>query len=84
MPCRWPSRFTRRATGTLRARLEAMIGNTLTEFGYSLASENAETLTRTKLKLLADSYTRYFDSKLWLKSETPAGHFLVTKNLSGL
>jgi len=61
------------------AQLEGMIGDTLREFEYPVASEHPPTL-----QSLRNSYQRYFELKLWLKSKTPAGRFLVTKNLSWL
>jgi hypothetical protein len=61
------------------AQLEGMIGETLRQLEYPLASEDP-----TNLRRLRNSYRTYFDFKLWLKSETPAGRFLVTKNLSWL
>lgn len=64
--------------------LEAMIGRTLNEFGYARGAARAPLKTRIELKLLGESYGRYFDFKLWLKSKTPAGRFFVTKDLSWL
>ena len=61
------------------AELEGMVGDTLRELGYPLANERP-----VNLRSLRNSYHRYFDFKLWLKSRTPAGRFLVTKNLSWL
>ncbi len=66
------------------AQLEAMIGDTLEELGYPLASPNAVTHPDTYLRALRGSYRSYFNFKLWLKSQTPAGRFLVTRDLSWL
>lgn len=65
------------------AMLEGMIGDTLQDLGYPLATTDRPD-QRTSLKHLRDSYRAYFDFKLWLKSKTPAGRFLVTKDLSWL
>ena len=59
-------------------QLEGMIGETLKEFGYPLSHSAG------KLRTLRQSYQSYFDLKLWLKSQTPLGRFLVTKDLSWL
>jgi hypothetical protein len=64
--------------------LEAMIGDTLEELGYPLASTVSEIHKSPELKQLRDRYRKYFDFKLWLKSKTPFGRFLVTKDLSWL
>jgi len=61
------------------AQLEGLIGDTLRELEYPLATDHAPNLWG-----LRNSYRHYFDFKLWLKSKTPAGRFLVTKNLSWL
>ncbi len=62
--------------------LEGMIGETLQEFSYELASRPS--LSPGNLRTLRNSYRSYFDLKLWLKGRTPAGRFLVTKDLSWL
>lgn len=62
--------------------LEGMIGDTLQGFGYKLASRR--TPAPGNLRTLRESYRSYFNLKLWLKSRTPAGRFLVTKDLSWL
>jgi hypothetical protein len=63
-------------------KLEGMIGDTLEELGYLQAIADAR--QDANLKRLRASYRKYFDFKLWLKSRTPAGRFLVTKDLSWL
>jgi len=60
------------------AQLEGLIGDTLRDLGYPLAGHAAN------LQRLRNTYRHYFDFKLWLKSKTPAGRFLVTRNLSWL
>ncbi len=64
------------------ATLEGMIGDTLEDLGYPLATPDLRPYGH--LKRLRRNYRRYFDFKLWLKSRTPAGRFLVTKDLSWL
>lgn len=61
------------------AQLEGMIGETLQQLEYPLASDRTP-----NLRNLRNSYRHYFEFKLWLKSKTPAGRFLVTRNLSWL
>jgi hypothetical protein len=61
-------------------QLEGMIGDTLEDLGYPLANPDRS----PSLQILRGSYRRYFDLKLWAKSKTPAGRFLVTKDLSWL
>jgi hypothetical protein len=63
---------------------EALVGRTLEELGYPLASQNPEQLDRDKLKRMRWLYRKYFDSKLYLKSRTPLGKVLVTRDLSWL
>jgi hypothetical protein len=62
-------------------RLEGMIGTTLQELGYPPATSLQ---TPPDLVRLHKWYSRYFDLKHWLKSQTPAGRFLVTRDLSWL
>jgi hypothetical protein len=63
-------------------QLEGMIGDTLEELGYPLAC--TDTRKHRDLQSLRASYRKYFDFKQWAKSKTPAGRFLVTKDLSWL
>ena len=62
--------------------LEGVIGDTLEEFGYLLASN--PTRNSADLKRMRATYAAYFELKLWLKSRTPLGRFFVTKDLSWL
>jgi hypothetical protein len=64
--------------------LEGMIGDTLEELGYELATPDLRTAKPMALERLRANYRKYFDFKLWLKSRTPAGRFLVTRDLSWL
>jgi hypothetical protein len=75
---RWRDSFS----GQELTQIEGMIGDTLQEFGYELAEPPNG--TKGSLRKLRDTYRSYFNLKLWLKSRTPAGRFLVTKDLSWL
>lgn len=66
------------------ASLEGMIGDTLQELGYPLASSADALAGRPGLKRLRAFYLSYFNLKLWLKARTPLGRFFVTKDLSWL
>jgi len=66
------------------AMLEALVGDTLTELGYSLATTDCALLNRPHLNWMRALYQMYFDSKLWLKAETPLGKLFVTRSLSWL
>jgi hypothetical protein len=63
---------------------EALVGNSLEELGYSLGTENRTLLDRADMRRMRTIYRKYFDSKLWLKSKTPLGPVMVTKDLSWL
>ena len=63
---------------------ESLVGSTLVQNGYELATKNPEALNRSEFALLRASYRAYFDSKLYLKSRTPLGRLLVTRDLSWL
>jgi hypothetical protein len=66
------------------AMFEALVGNTLQELGYALGTENRSLLDRPDLRRMRAIYRTYFGSKLWLKSKTPLGPVMVTKDLSWL
>ena len=66
------------------AMLEALVGDTLAELGYPLTTTDSGLLKRPHLKRMRALYQMYFDSKLWLKAETPLGRLFVTKSLSWL
>ncbi|HEV3304899.1 MAG TPA: sulfotransferase [Candidatus Sulfotelmatobacter sp.] len=66
------------------AMFEALVGNSLEELGYSLGTENRTLLDRADMRRMRAIYRKYFDSKLWLKSKTPLGPVMVTKDLSWL
>jgi len=59
--------------------LESLTGDKLKELGYSLVSTASKS---PELILLRSTYRLYFASKLFLKTKTPAGKWLVTRDLS--
>ena len=64
--------------------LEGLIGATLEELNYPLATNNQKQLVRARLKLMRTVYRTYFQSKFWAKNKTPLGRLFVTRNLSWL
>jgi hypothetical protein len=77
---RWRKDFTPEHLATF----EGLVGNTLEELGYALGTANRSLLDRPDLRRMRAIYRTYFDSKLWLKANTPLGPLLVTKDLSWL
>src|SRR5205809_1377246 len=63
---------------------EALVGQTLEELGYPLATTDRSQLDRPALRRMRLIYRKYFDSKLFLKAKTPLGKLLVTRDLSWL
>jgi|SRR5438552_1905254 hypothetical protein len=63
---------------------ESLVGQTLEELGYPLATAGRNRLDRPELKRMRSIYRKYFDTKLFLKASTPLGKLLVTRNLSWL
>lgn len=61
---------------------ESLVGTTLEQNGYELATRSRVALNRTDLEFMRASYLAYFDAKLYLKSQTPLGRWLVTRDLS--
>jgi hypothetical protein len=64
------------------AMFEGLVGRTLEENGYELATADRKKLSRTDLQLMRAVYRSYFDMKLYLKAETPLGRLMVTRDLS--
>lgn len=62
------------------AMFEGLTGRTLVENGYELGAGPGT--RRASIKMRRDAYTRYFDMKLFLRSRTPLGRLLVTRDLS--
>lgn len=61
---------------------ESLVGSTLQENGYELATKDLNALNRTDLQLLRATYRACFEAKLYLKSKTPLGRLFVTRDLS--
>jgi hypothetical protein len=61
---------------------EGLVGGTLEENGYELASKSREKLNRPDFRRMRAMYIKYFDLKLYLKAKTPLGRLLVTRDLS--
>ncbi|MGH9497053.1 MAG: sulfotransferase family protein [Candidatus Sulfotelmatobacter sp.] len=66
---------------------EALAGRTLAENGYELAASGFHTsnparFEMMRLKMMRSGYVNYFGAKLFLKTRTPLGRVLVTRDLS--
>ncbi len=77
---RWKEKFS----PTALRRFEGLVGGTLREVGYPLATEDWGAVEKARLESMRLSYRAYFDSKLWLKAKTPLGTLLTTRDLSWL
>ncbi len=75
---RWKSSYTHENL----AVMEALIGGTLQDLGYELATNTAEVKNLAELKRIRSIYLHYFNAKLYLKAKTPLGRWFVTRNLS--
>jgi len=60
-------------------KLESLIGESLQRFGYGLSTSAPQ---RSELARLKSAYRTYFETKLWIKTKTPVGKWLVTRDLS--
>lgn len=63
------------------ASLESVVGSTLKEFDYPLSIEKNGGSSNLYSRFLRTLYLSYFESKLWLKSNTLAGRFASTDPL---
>ena len=61
--------------------LEGLIGGTLKELGYPLATNDWSPLEKLKFNSIRAGYRAVFDSKLWTKAKTPLGTILTTRRL---
>lgn len=61
---------------------EGLVGQTLEDTGYALATKDRAARDRSDLRLMRSMYQAYFDTKLYLKAKTPLGKLLVTRDLS--
>ena len=64
------------------AMFEGLVGRTLQENGYELATKDQDALNRPGLRRMRAMYKQYFDAKLYLKAKTPLGQLLVTRDFS--
>lgn len=64
------------------AMFEELVGKTLKELGYATSTDaNAENL---RLNLLRVQYHAFLEAKFCIRTKTPLGRFLVTRDLSKL
>ena len=75
---RWKNTFPPQELETF----EALVGRTLEDNGYELATQNRKVLNSPDLQRMRAMYIKYFDLKLFLKSKTPLGRLLVTRDLT--
>jgi LPS sulfotransferase NodH len=64
------------------ATLEGLVGRTLEQTGYKLASSGRKPRNHFDLAIMRATYHAYFDAKLYLKANTPLGQLLATRDLS--
>jgi hypothetical protein len=62
---------------------EELLGDALPEFGYPMETK-ADKKRRVGLRMLRAQYRAFFDAKLFLRTRTPLGRLLVTRDLSRL
>jgi hypothetical protein len=70
---RWSSGYT----DAELARFEGLIGPFLEELGYELATPKEARRASAAWKMKRALYRNYFDTKHWLKSNTPLGRWLT-------
>jgi hypothetical protein len=68
---RWKERLSRQEV----ASLEAMIGGSLREFGYSLTTGENQHRVGVRAQCLKSLYPHFLTFKQWSKSRTPLGRF---------
>ena len=61
------------------ALMEDLIGDYLRELGYEASGQRARTWRASALRA---QYMAYFESKFYLRAKTPAGRWLVSRDLS--
>lgn len=72
---RWKTALSQEEVATL----ESLVGGTLQQLGYDLATKPSSGFELTSMRA---AYQLYFDSKQYLKTRTPAGKWFVTRDLS--
>jgi len=67
------------------AQFEGLVGQSLKSFGYPLLTTNGQPWnTILELKTKRALYRSFFDSKMWLKTQTPLGRLMGNTDLSHL
>jgi hypothetical protein len=61
------------------AHLEAMVSVTLKQLGYELRAKTSSSYDMAKTRA---AYRQYFEIKQFLKTRTPAGKWLVKRDLA--
>jgi hypothetical protein len=69
------NRWKEKLSHTEVATLEALIGPSLQQFGYSLTVDSSEQRVGLSSRLLASLYPSFLSTKRWLKLSTPIGRF---------
>jgi hypothetical protein len=69
------NRWKEKLSGPELSALEKLVGECLEEFGYPLANSAHEFQLDLPLSLMRVLYPQYFETKLWLKTNTPLGRF---------
>jgi len=77
---RWRSGFSKEEL----EMFEGLVGRTLEENGYMRAASDQGVPNRNNLQLMRAAYLTYFDTKLYLKANTPLGQLMVTRDFSWL
>jgi Sulfotransferase family len=75
---RWKSGFSVEELETF----ESLVGGTLSELGYELGSSAAIQNRSRRLSVMRSVYRSFFSTKYYLKTKTPIGRWLVTRDLS--
>jgi hypothetical protein len=76
---RWRTQFSAEQLTTF----ETLLGPTLASLGYPLVS-NAPRAPNWKARSSQSMYETWFGAKVWLKSKTPLGRWLISDDLSWL
>src|SRR5580658_3798916 len=75
------NRWKERLSGQEIADLEALVGPSLEESGYSLTTSAEKGRVSLRNRWLAAAYPRFLAAKLWLKLHTPVGRFANVSSL---
>jgi hypothetical protein len=74
---RWKSRLSAEEISAL----EALVGDCLEQFGYSLTAPKRDRNLHARHRIMRNFYPAFLDAKVWLRTRTPVGRFA---NLSAL